>query len=187
MDFKMKDFGAILESRDLAKSLCQSIIDEHWKKPTEHMRLDFGGVRVVSNFFAEAFIGGLIEGMGTEPFKQTFTLLNLSDMNRIWVDRAIEKHKSAPAAVEPPPPPPPPPPKPAEPPPPPPPPTPAPAPASKPAEPPPPKAAPVEAPPLPAPPPPPTTKPVKTKEKAKPKPAAKKAPAKKPAAKGKKK
>ncbi len=36
MDFKMKEFGAVLESRDLAKSLAQSIIDEHWKHIDDH-------------------------------------------------------------------------------------------------------------------------------------------------------
>jgi hypothetical protein len=100
MDFKMKDFGAVLESRELAKSLVQSIMDEYKKKPEDHMRLDFGGVRVVSNFFADGFIGGLLEGMGLEGFEKFVTLLNLSAMNKIWVDKAIERHKNAPKKEE---------------------------------------------------------------------------------------
>ena len=95
MDFRMKDFGAVLESRDLARSLCLSILDEHKKRADEHVRLDFGGVRVVSSFFADAFIGGLVETLGTEGFGETVTLLNLSDMNQIWVEKAMEKHKTA--------------------------------------------------------------------------------------------
>lgn len=105
MDFKMKDFGAVLESRMLAESLAQSILDEHWKHIGDHTRIDFGGVRVVSSFFADSFVGTLANGMGTEGFKKSLTLFNLSDMNRIWIDRAIEKHKDAPARVAPPPPP----------------------------------------------------------------------------------
>jgi hypothetical protein len=102
MDYRMKEFGAVLESRDLAKSLCQSIVDEHWRRPSEHKRLDFAGVRVVSSFFADEFIGGLVNGMGTETFKAGFTLLNLSSINKIWIDRALDKHKGAPARVTPP-------------------------------------------------------------------------------------
>lgn len=105
MDFKMKEFGAVLESRDLAKSLAQSILDEHWKHIDDHKRIDFGGIRVVSSFFADSFVDTLVNGMGTEAFKESLTLFNLSDMNRIWIDRAIEKHKDAPARVAPPPPP----------------------------------------------------------------------------------
>lgn len=105
MDFKMKDFGAVLESRELAKSLAQSILDEHWKHIDDHKRIDFGGVRVVSSFFADSFIDALVNGMGTEGFKESITLFNLSDMNRIWIDRAIERHKDAPPRVAPPPPP----------------------------------------------------------------------------------
>jgi len=102
MDFRMKDFGAVLESRDLAKSLCQSILDEHWKRPDEHKRIDFGGVRVVSSFFADEFIGGLVVGLGTEGFKESLTLLNVSEMNRIWIERALERRKDAPVRVAPP-------------------------------------------------------------------------------------
>lgn len=181
MDFKMKDFGAVLESRELAKSLAQSILDEHWKHLDDHKRIDFGGIRVVSSFFADSFVDALVNGMGTEVFKESLTLFNLSDMNRIWIDRAIEKHKGAPARVTPPPPPPPAPVKPEK--------KEEPKPEPKPAPKPPPKPEPKPMPkPQPKPEPVPKAGP-KPKAKPEPKPAAPKAkaPAKKPAAKPRKK
>lgn len=98
MDFRMRDFGTVLESRDLATSLCNSFAEEHRKKPDEKVRLDFSGVRVVSKFFAEEFIGGLVDALGAEAFDGTVTFNNLSEMNRIWIDKAITTHKSAPKA-----------------------------------------------------------------------------------------
>ena len=95
MDFKMRDFGTVLESRDLAKSLCGSFADEHRKNPDEKVRLDFSGVRVVSRFFAEEFIGGLVDALGAEAFDSTVTFNNLSEMNRLWIDKAITIHKTA--------------------------------------------------------------------------------------------
>jgi hypothetical protein len=93
MDFRMKDFGAVLESRDLARRLCEAVKDEHSKRPDEKVKLDFAGVRVVSNFFADELVGGLVSAMGADGFEAAVTLANLSDMNRIWVQKAVERHK----------------------------------------------------------------------------------------------
>jgi hypothetical protein len=98
MDFRMRDFGTVLESRELARNLCTSFADEHKKNPEETVRLDFSGVRVVSKFFAEEFIGGLVDAVGAEVFDGMITFNNLSEMNRIWIERAITVHKSAPKA-----------------------------------------------------------------------------------------
>ncbi|MFA6034334.1 MAG: DUF4325 domain-containing protein [Myxococcota bacterium] len=92
MDFKMRTYGSVLESRDLATRLSFALLDDLKKNPDDHIRIDFGGVRVVSNFFADEFIGTMVREMGVEKFKASVTMFNLAEINRVWIAKAVDKH-----------------------------------------------------------------------------------------------
>lgn len=92
MIIRMKDFGVVLESRELAKRLVESFVDILEKRPDDNIRLDFSGIRVVSGFFADELIGGIVQLLGFEKFEKSVSLTNMSDLNRIWLEKAVEKH-----------------------------------------------------------------------------------------------
>ena len=92
MIFKLKEFGTVLESKDLAKRLAEGVLDSLEKNPEEALKLDFSGIRVVSSFFADEFIGVLVVKLGGKDFNSRVSSMGLSAMNHVWIDKAIKKH-----------------------------------------------------------------------------------------------
>lgn len=86
------DIGVDISSRTRAAALRQAI-----EADCDITRLDFSGVRTISDSFADELFGVLVEQRGDEWFRTHVQVTNLSDALRATILEAIANRLNEPA------------------------------------------------------------------------------------------
>lgn len=95
--FRFRDFGEYLGTRQLGERAREQLLP--LIKGNEKVCLDFDGVDVVSNSFADECIAKLLLEMSLDELKQHTTFCGLNDFARKNIALALKRRMEAIAAV----------------------------------------------------------------------------------------
>ena len=87
--FRFAKYGVNLGTRPLGAIVRADLISEMEK--CEKVTLDFEGVELVGNSFADECLGKLLLGMSLEEFKEKTTFCNLEGLSRLSVSTALKR------------------------------------------------------------------------------------------------
>lgn len=89
--FKFNTYGAELATRILGKKVREVILPLINQTSTEKLVLDFEGVNIVTNSFADECLAKLIYEMPFETLKSKTTFRNLNDTARKYIAFAFQR------------------------------------------------------------------------------------------------
>ncbi len=87
--FKFADFGAILVTRNLGAHVREKLIDTLSK--ADKVVLNFDGVEMVGNSFADECLGKLLLDFSLEELQRKTTFHGLEGMSKISVSAALRR------------------------------------------------------------------------------------------------
>ena len=89
--FKFNTYGLELVTRILGKKVREMILPLINQTSTEKLVLDFEGVNIVTNSFADECLAKLIYEMPFETLKSKTTFRNLNDTSRKYIAFAFQR------------------------------------------------------------------------------------------------
>jgi anti-sigma regulatory factor (Ser/Thr protein kinase) len=90
---KIADYATKVATRDGAIGLRVRLFN-YLGEGAPHVSLDFTGVGIISSSFADETIGMLAQHYGLAEFRRLFSFQNVSDVNKVLLDRAIAARTS---------------------------------------------------------------------------------------------
>ena len=91
--FRFSQYGPVLVTRALGAEVREALLKELATAP--RVVLDFDGVEMIGNSFADECLGKLLLGMSLEELKRCTTFRNLTGTSRVSVSAALRRRYNA--------------------------------------------------------------------------------------------
>lgn len=89
MIFKFNEYGKRLSTRDQGREV-KAVFDKLYDSTSNKITLDFSGIELVTNSFADELIGKKIIEVGIDNFKSKTTFINLKPFVAMCIKKAID-------------------------------------------------------------------------------------------------
>lgn len=89
MIFKFNEYGKRLSTRDQGREV-KAVFDKLYDSTSTKIVLDFSGIELVTNSFADEFIGKKIAEVGINEFKSKTTFTNVKPFVAMCIKKAID-------------------------------------------------------------------------------------------------